>query len=96
MGLSERMMTGQPLGAKLAAIASARTPAQSRNVTPARSRTSRSVRLSTARAAGPRNPSVGSVADGSVADGSVADGLDRQGMLTHGFSIGSRGLDDTK
>jgi hypothetical protein len=29
-------------------------------------------------------------------DWSVADGLDRQGMLTHGFSIGSRGLDDTK
>jgi hypothetical protein len=29
------------------------------------------------------------------ADRSVADGLDRQGMLIHGFSIGSRGLDDT-
>lgn len=45
------MMTGQPPGAKLAATASARTPAQSRNVTPARSRTSRSVWSSTARAA---------------------------------------------
>jgi hypothetical protein len=28
-------------------------------------------------------------------DGSIADGLDREGMLTHGFPIGSRGLDDT-
>ena len=50
-GLSERMMTGQPAGAKLAAMASARAPAQSRNVSPAISRTSRSVRLSTALAA---------------------------------------------
>ena len=100
MGLSERMMTGQPPGAKLAAIASARTPAQSRNVTPARSRTSRSVRLSTARAACSRNPAVSErssvTAQDKGADQSIADGLDRQGMLIHGFSIGSRGLDDTK
>ena len=53
--LSERMMTGQPLGAKQVAIASARTPAQSRNVTPARSRTSRSIRSSRTRAACCRN-----------------------------------------
>jgi hypothetical protein len=30
------------------------------------------------------------------ADRSIADGLDRQGTHIHGFSIGSRGLDDTK
>jgi len=53
--LSERMMTGQSLGAKQVAIASARTPAQSRNVTPARSRTSRSIRSSRTRAACCRN-----------------------------------------
>ena len=40
MGLSERMTTGQPPGAKRAAMLSARTPAQSRNVTPAKSKTS--------------------------------------------------------
>jgi len=30
------------------------------------------------------------------ADRSIADGVDRQGTHIHGFSIGSRGLDDTK
>jgi hypothetical protein len=55
--LSNRMMTGQPPGAKQVAIASARTPAQSRNVTPARSRTSRSIRSSRTRAACWRNSS---------------------------------------
>jgi hypothetical protein len=30
------------------------------------------------------------------AERSIADGLDRQGMRIHRFSIGSRGLDDTK
>jgi hypothetical protein len=30
------------------------------------------------------------------ADRSIANGLDRQGVRIHRFSIGSRGLDDTK
>jgi hypothetical protein len=34
MGLSEQMITGQPPGARPAALLSARIPAQSRNVTP--------------------------------------------------------------
>ena len=49
------MMTGQPPGAKRVAILSARTPAQSRNSTLARSKTSRPVESSTARAACSRN-----------------------------------------
>ena len=55
-GLSDRMMAGQPPGAKPAAIASARSPEQSRNVTPARSSTNRSVRSPTTRDACRRNP----------------------------------------
>jgi hypothetical protein len=30
------------------------------------------------------------------ADRSIANGLDRQGVRIHRFSVGSRGLDDTK
>jgi len=30
------------------------------------------------------------------ADRSIANGVDRQGIRIYGFSIGSRGLDDTK
>ena|SRR5437773_1920436 len=94
------MMTGQPPGAKRVAILSARTPAQSRNSTLARSKTSRPVKSSTARAACSKNlPVAGKIqvtAQDEGADRSIADGLDRQGTHIHGFSIGSRGLDDTK
>jgi hypothetical protein len=76
-----------------------RTPAQLRNVTRARSGNQplgpvtggqeclspEAVRLAKIQV---------TVQDEST-DRSVADGLDRQGMLIHGFSIGSRGLDDT-
>ena len=97
-GLSARTMTGQPPGAKLIAIRSARTPAQSRNVIPARSRTSRSARSSMARAAWVRNPltarPVRSTAHDESADRPVTDRLDRQIMNIHGLLNRSRGLDD--
>jgi hypothetical protein len=54
--LSDRIMTGQLLGGKCVAMASALAPAASRNVSPSRSRTSRSVCLSIACAAPVRNP----------------------------------------
>lgn len=53
---SDRTMTGQLLGGKCVAIASALAPAASRNVSPSRSRTSRSACLSIACAAPVRNP----------------------------------------
>jgi hypothetical protein len=99
-GLSEPIMTGQPSGTKQVAIASARTPAQSRNVTPARTRTSRSIRSSRTRAGTLRElasrQKVQRADQDQRADHSIADGLDRKIIGIHRFSISSRGLDDTK
>jgi hypothetical protein len=83
------MMTGQPRGAKLAA--GERHPGRVQNqppgpVTGGRDCLSQEpVRLAKIQA----------TAQDESTDRSGADGPDRQGMLMHGFSIGSRGLDDT-
>ena len=55
IGLSEPVMTGPSAGVQRVAILSARTPAPSRNSTPARSKPSRPVWSSAARAACSRN-----------------------------------------
>jgi hypothetical protein len=98
-GLSERMMTGQPPGAKHVAIASARTPAQSRNVTPGQVQDKPldpviedPCRLLKELAS---RQEVRRAAQDERADRSITDRFDRQIISIHRFSIGSRGLDDT-
>jgi hypothetical protein len=78
---------------------SARTPARSRNITPARSRTNRSVRSWMTRAACVRNPLTsersGAPRRGSVQTGPLRTASTVRACTSKGFSIGSQGLDDT-
>jgi hypothetical protein len=94
------MMTGQPPGARRVAILSARAPAQSRNSTPGQVQTQPLGPLINGQGRLLQEPAglekIQVTAQDEGADRSVADGLDRQGVRVHRFSIGSRGLDDTK